>query len=81
MSKHTPGPWISVHEVILYDAGDGEFPSLASCVGEPNAAANAKLIAAAPELLALAIRVAANFEGTDAPLGLDAVAVIAKVTS
>lgn len=53
MAKHTPtpGPWFVVHEVILVDHGNGEFPSIASCVGEPNAEANARLIAAAPDLL------------------------------
>lgn len=38
-----------------------------------------RLIAAAPDMYALAEFVAGQFEGTDAPLGLMARAVLAKV--
>ena len=54
-TKHTPGPWYPVEfagfHVIktepYYDAGD----DLLDVEESPNAEANAKLIAAAPELL------------------------------
>lgn len=49
------------------------------CNGE-EAAANARLIAAAPDLLVVAKMVAKLFEGTDAPLGYRARAAIAKAT-
>jgi len=39
---------------------------------------NAALLGAAPDLLAIARRVAEHFEDTDAPLGIDARAAIAK---
>lgn len=42
------------------------------------ACAHARLIAAAPELLAIAERVAGLFENTDAPLGIDARQAISK---
>lgn len=42
------------------------------------APANANLIVAAPELYALAVRVAKYFADTDAPLGVEARAAIAK---
>jgi hypothetical protein len=40
--------------------------------------ANARLIAAAPDLLLIAKRAAVHFEGTDGDLGNDALAAIAK---
>ena len=40
--------------------------------------ADARLIAAAPDLYAIVERVAAHFENTDAPLGIDARAALAK---
>jgi hypothetical protein len=44
MSEHTPGPW-HVYEGCVYDADNAE---LSHCPGE----ADARLIAAAPDLLA-----------------------------
>lgn len=59
--------------------GPGEFPDEVSVIVrrkpysfDEEHEANARLIALAPELLALAERVAGHFENTDAPLGEDA---------
>lgn len=49
-----------------------------ACLGE--CAADARLIAAAPDGYALAVAVAAHFEGTNAPLGQMARDFIAKAT-
>ena len=54
-SKHTPGPWVTEHG-SLYDAitsADGDICTWNHLVGRsrPPQKANARLIAAAPELL------------------------------
>ena len=84
MTEHTPGPW-TMHPTATgakirdahtyFIAGVGQ-----RSVGYDETLANARLIAAAPELLALAERVAAHFDGTDAPLGEAARAVIHAAT-
>jgi hypothetical protein len=81
MSKHTPGPW------RLDDIGGDDYNAIAG--GEDGSIiastwggthpANARLIAAAPELYEIAKRTAAHFEDTDAPLGIAARAALAKV--
>jgi hypothetical protein len=53
MTEHTPGPWKSKNTVVFDPQGDtpeGHW-QLAACQG-PNGTANARLIAAAPDLLA-----------------------------
>jgi hypothetical protein len=53
MTEHTPGPWKSKNTVVFNPQGDtpeGHW-QLAACQG-PNGTANARLIAAAPDLLA-----------------------------
>lgn len=71
MSAHTPAPWsveIDHHnnapEYIRANA-NGEMYDLASvlCDETGNATANARLIAAAPDLLAAALCALADFEG------------------
>lgn len=82
--SHTPGPWrvldgvadgggicigpeidgVGAHCTINFNGGDSE--------------ANARLIAAAPELLEFVYRIARLYENTDSPLGQDAVALIDK---
>jgi hypothetical protein len=60
MSEHTPGPWEAregweeVYGPAVYTAGAHETQPLAAVheVGNPNAKADARLIAAAPDLLA-----------------------------
>lgn len=47
--------------------------------GYQQARSHARLMAAAPDLLALAERIADHFAGTDAPLGLDAEQLIRLV--
>ena len=83
MSKHTPGPWKIVREGssepspaiilakylrVIVDHGE-DF-------GDPSH--DARLIAAAPDLLALAVSVAEHFTDTDAPLGIQARTAIAR---
>jgi hypothetical protein len=57
-AKHTPGPWVADGCVVNYDA---QLPAIAVCVRH-NAEweANARLIAAAPDLLD-ALCVAADY--------------------
>lgn len=53
-AKHTPGPWTAVGNVVVHAQGVGPR-YLADCnsvdVPRPQQAANARLIAAAPDLL------------------------------
>jgi hypothetical protein len=50
-AKHTPGPWINLSNLIVYDSDDGgPFRSICQ-MNENNNEANARLVAAAPELL------------------------------
>lgn len=58
-SKHTPGPWEVLHcgidsETILVQSGDGLeiCTTIGEQMGLPEEAANARLIAAAPDMLA-----------------------------
>jgi hypothetical protein len=57
MSKHTPGPWeardFSGDQYVIWgpEFGGGRHALIATCTG-PNLEANARLIAAAPEMLA-----------------------------
>lgn len=94
MSKHTPGPWIATKAgptMAGYSQGDAiasiEHNTLvAGCFsdvkgGPEIAEANAKLIAAAPELLAFAKAFLASWTApgpTDSPLEAQAHAAIAK---
>jgi len=78
MSKHTPAPW-EIREDTQYPlhgiwANNSKFPTyIARTCFAPNSEANAKLIAAAPELLE-ALKKIAN-TSSDAP---EAMRVIAK---
>lgn len=87
MSKHTPGPWEYV------GIGDGGWairdrrhhatiavlPANILPDSPSERLYNTRLIAEVPALLALAERIAAHFADTDAPLGIDARAIIARV--
>lgn len=87
---HTPGPWRAELGVIVADIPNDGFKTTAvAYYGDEwrhadglqygdERDANGRLIAAAPDGLALARAVAAHFEGTDAPLGQMARDLIAK---
>jgi hypothetical protein len=92
-SSHTPGPWraddfglivwgpdnFHVADIRGWGRLTGESAMrLPAAEAQAIQEANAHLIAAAPDLLELAKRVAAHFENTDAPLGAAARALIAK---
>ena len=69
MSKHTPGPWTAEFHGSVWHIEEGGGVQL-SCVyvwteddGEKEAAANARLMAAAPELLAALKRTLSNAIG------------------
>lgn len=92
-TAHTPGPWSAEYancgSGMTIHAADGSIVGHTSIsrdrtgamMLEPSAKANAALMAAAPELLALAQHVADCFENTDAPLGIAAREAIAKAVS
>lgn len=63
---------VSVDNECFIQHGGNDSPKLVE------ARANARLIAAAPDGYALAVAVANHFEGTDAPLGEQARAFLAK---
>lgn len=66
MSKHTSGPWeVTQYGRLVYADrdGDAECPSIADVDGDsPEADANARLIAAAPDLLAVCELVLARLD-------------------
>lgn len=85
MSKHTPGPWVPAcktniathrHPAILSDGGQVAIATFQG--GEPATDANARLIAAAPELLE-ALQMLMEFPNTG-PATSAARAAIAKAT-
>lgn len=82
MTEHTHGPWhMGTGGLHVYDESGAHIATCAVPTGArpfEEYEANARFIAAAPELLAIVERVAAFFDGTDAPLGNDARAAIAK---
>jgi len=87
MSAHTPGPWLidpraDTHVTTMAgrgicSAGGYQTNGIPPDILNAEHAANARLIAAAPELLTLAECVAEHFDGTDSPLGRAARAVVA----
>lgn len=82
MSKHTPGPWEyfknKTHAVIstekLYDYGRPTIAKIwpGSC---KESEANARLIAAAPEMLEALKNIQSNAKGTMPPFLLEAIMV------
>jgi hypothetical protein len=73
MSEHTPGPWQIVPKQQAQSewiVGDAEGGSIADCeppgpwMSADEAAANARLIAAAPDLLAAAASLIGRADGT-----------------
>lgn len=88
ITQHTPGPWHAHRNHCYWDINSGEehhSPTIAECCpsalnwGEDVAAANARLIAAAPDLLAALQRLAHPMAGDE---DLDnARRVIASITN
>ena len=77
-TQHTPGPWaVGSHcmtaHVVYADGGDGEQVAAASRAALPDSEsdANARLIAAAPDLLAVLEQVRDFWSGGDAPEALE----------
>lgn len=78
MSKHTPGPWAANFEagryVITYQAELGPRMALAITGGHfPDHEANARLIAAAPELLSVLLELkecSEYWSEYDVPVGI-----------
>ena len=67
--KHTPGPWAYRRNILkdsrnrFHFANDAESPIFTVLCGRPEAEANARLIAAAPDLLAALSELAGVREG------------------
>ena len=91
-SKHTPGPWHvetietadTVEAIAVRDGNYGMFLAQIEphAIEHADALANARLIAAAPELLAaLEALVAVQYSGNPEPAFAQARAAIAKVQS
>lgn len=86
MSKHTPGPWEYVGMGnggwAVRDRRNHATIAVIPATILPDSPAerlyNARLIAEAPALLALAERIAAHFADTGSPLGIDARAIIRR---
>lgn len=80
-SKHTPGPWkVQRHGQDVYDH-DVEIWSQNTCIAFIDGAANARLIAAAPELLSLLQHLCSEITVVEREAILfEARAVIAKAT-
>jgi len=89
-TKHTPGPWKSNyrkgtgfdHGYIIERTNGQSIAAINRDSWQTSGEyeANARLIAAAPDALALARAVAGHFKDTDAPLGQMARDFIAKAT-
>ena len=81
--KFTPGPWYA--EKFCIWAGDCFVAGTATGQGDPEQQANARLIAAAPDLLAalysIATEPSAIYSGANAHIGNIARAAIAKATA
>lgn len=93
--KHTPGPWavvgggtiksgdLSIGEAYIYDENDYDYNPKSNDVRKKLPwMANARLMAAAPELLDMVERLSASLtrtNGADQRLYLDAKKLIAKI--
>ena len=64
MTMHTPGPWTAGNDGYIYSAGDIVADSTFGCLPQIEGDHNARLIAAAPDLLA-ALETIANSEPMD----------------
>lgn len=79
--KHTPGPWVAigrtVHHLMFEEPLDGrnEICRVPNC--NPESERNARLIAAAPELLAALIGCLPTLEDRAGQLGVDSVPLVA----
>ena len=76
MADHTPGPWHVCGDMIRSTVSNAAMRSVAKVYvsqmhGKPEAAANARLIASAPDLLAVLKRVLGNTERAEDECRLD----------
>ena len=82
-TQHTPGPWYA--EKFCIWAGDCFVAGTATGQGDPEQQANARLIAAAPDLLAALYSIATDpsaiYSGANAHIGDIARSAIAKATA
>ncbi len=77
MTEHTRGPW--KNEGVYIQDSDGHFVAETDTARDDDINfSNARLIAAAPDLLEIAMEVNAHFDGTDSPLRLRALAAVEK---
>lgn len=71
---HTPGPWTAeIGMDALVRCPDGRSFNIGDAIYHEDNVANARLIATAPKLLAVCIKIASHFAGTvedDVPLAL-----------
>jgi hypothetical protein len=89
-AAHTPAPWEAAnsdehHWVVSppLNAPPAEcgpwFTAIVQCVDADVEAANARLIAVSPRMYDLIKRIAEHFDGTDAPMGIEAFAILSMV--
>jgi hypothetical protein len=62
MTKHTPGPWKSIEGADIVRTENGEYISKIGGGTDAECEANARLIAAAPDLLSAATKLLAVFD-------------------
>ena len=76
MTQHTPGPWFA-HNMGLGPNGEGPF-TYPLGTDPDKAAANARLIAAAPDMLAALQAIAATSTEEDAETALGSIQMICR---
>jgi hypothetical protein len=76
MTQHTPGPWFA-HNIGLGPNGEGPF-TYPLGTDPDKAAANARLIAAAPDMLAALQAIAATSTEEDAETALGSIQMICR---
>lgn len=65
MTMHTPGPWTAGNDGYIYSAGDIVADSTFGCLPQIEGDHNARLIAAAPDLLEALMRLVYTYQPRD----------------